>query len=256
MTRQLFLGCHSPPDGEPRSCDQPAAGDHDEEAGESAHRPVARRRGRRVGRLRGPCRPGAEQTKTRENDADEQPEGKPAAEREQRRLEADPVTAAEREEIDDRDDERHEQRDQHELDRPAPHDAVARTRRSSSSSAPSSSPWLSEPSELLRRAAHLREPRRVEPARRIAEGRRRPVARGRERDRGEPGGDDGPLLVEREREAEIDQLAEETRVLGSRCRVCSATRGDGGRDQLRAGERGRRRRSRAAAARRRRARRG
>ena len=100
-----------------------------------------------------PGRPGAEQTKTRENGTDEKPEEKPAAQRSARSAQRDPVPAAERVEIDDRERVRHEQGDQDELDRPAPDDPatdpdVARTSRGRARG-PASEPiscWAAAPS--------------------------------------------------------------------------------------------------------------
>ena len=48
--------------------------------------------------------------------------------------------------------------------------------------------------------------------RRVVERKRRPVAGGRERDRRNPAGDERRLLVEAERESEIEQLVDETGV--------------------------------------------
>ena len=123
----------------------------------------------------------------------------------------DPVPAAERVQIDDRERERHEQRDQDELDRPAAHDPPAdpdvarraRGRARGPSSEPSSC-WAAAPSWPSRV--------RVEARMRVAEGGRWAVAARRDRHRRDSGGDERALLVERVREGEVDQLAEEADV--------------------------------------------
>ena len=127
------------------------------------------------------------------------------------------------EEVDDRDDERNQQRDEQQLDRPAAHDAAAgpdvarRALRQLEA-------LVERADQLLRRAPELRRAGRVESRRAVGERRRRTVAGGRQRHRRNTARDERPLLVEREREAEVDELAEEARCAPAVVPVCSSTR--------------------------------
>ena len=125
VARELLLRRHLAARHEAPPRDQPAAEDDDEHQRQREHVPVAGCRPIRGSAGARPLRPGAERGKTRENEPDEEPEEEPRAQRPRRAAEPDPLPPAQREEIDARDEERHEQRDQHELDRPAADDAVA-----------------------------------------------------------------------------------------------------------------------------------
>src|SRR5262249_53383418 len=161
-------------------------------------------RGLGVRRPRWAVRPRSERLKTRENDAHEEPEQQPCPQRPRRASEPDALAPAEREEIDGGDEERDEQRDQHELDRPAARDPlvepdVARGPLRELEAA------VQRAERLLRRLAELRELTVVQAPGGVPERRRRPAAGARQRDRRDPARDERALFVERERKAEVDQ---------------------------------------------------
>src|SRR5581483_4010047 len=118
-----------------------------------------------------------------------------------------------REQVDDADEERHEQREEEELDRPAAYDAAADPEEARRPPV-ELEPLVERSHELLGRPAERRQPRAVEALRVVAERRRRALAARRERDRGYAARDERPLPVQRERKAEVDQLAEDRGTLG------------------------------------------
>src|SRR4051794_35371678 len=194
---------------EPVARGDPADGADDEEARQREHGPVARDRRRRVRRPRRAAAERVQHPKTRENETDERPEEKPAAQRPQRGAEPQPVTAGEREEIDCGDDERQQQGDQHELERPAADRAIAdpdRTRRSRRCL----EALVERAEQLLRGTSHLHELRRREAKDRVADRWRGAVAGGRGGGCRQGGGGGRAPLVEGGGEAGNDQLAEET----------------------------------------------
>ena len=113
-----------------------------------------------------------------------------------------------REEVDDADDERDQQRGEHQLDRPAAHDAVAgpdvarRPLRELEA-------LVERAQQLLGSPAHRREPHRRRGGRAVGERVGRPLAGRRQRDRRDAARDERPLLVEGEREGEVDELGAE-----------------------------------------------
>ena len=80
--------------------------------------------------------------------------------------------------------------------------------------------------------------RRVERGRAVGERRRRPLAGGRQRDGGDAARDERPLFVEREREAEVDQLLRRARRAAPACRSARARASRPSRRATAAGERG------------------
>ena len=192
-------------------------GDRDQRAGgqQREHGPVVRRRRGRVRRPRRSAGPRSEQLEDVEDDADEEPERESPAQAAARRAERDAAAAAVREQVDDPDQERHEQGKQQHLDRPAAHGAVAdpdEARRA----ARQVEALVERADERLRAAAELRHACGVETCRAVGEGIRRPLASRRHRDRGYPACHERPLLVQREREAEVDQLAQHAGPAGRR----------------------------------------
>ena len=133
-----------------------------------------------------------------------------AAERAQKR---DVPPPAPREEIDRGDDHGDEQRDEQELERPAADDPLAdvdvglRPLRELGRG-------VQAQHEVLRRAAELAEPGGRDRLDRVVVGRGRALAAGRDRDRRDPLRDERPLLVQRERKREADELGDAARNLG------------------------------------------
>src|SRR5581483_6446923 len=125
-----------------------------------------------------------------------------------------------REQVDDADEERHEQREEEELDRPAAYDAAADPEEARRPPV-ELEPLVERSHELLGRPAERGQPRAVEALRVVAERRRRALAARRERDRGYAARDERPLPVQRERKAEVDQLAEDRGSLMRRAAVAT-----------------------------------
>ena len=138
-----------------------------------------------------------------------------------------------REEIHRGDDHGDEQRDEQKLERPAADHPLAdvdvglrplrELRRG-----------VQAQHEVLRRAAELAEPRGRDRLDRVVVGRRRALAAGRDRDRRDPLRDERPLLVQREREREADELRDAPRNLG-RLSGLVLDRGGRGREERRRG---------------------
>ena len=159
--------------------------------------------------MSGTGRPGSESGKeTEPRGADHEhggvcPVGEPRAEASDRAGEPDAAAPAAREEVDRADEERQQRGDESELDRPALDDApaeeeVARRRLVELQSA------VERADEPLNRAPELAEPLLVDL--RVPEQRLGNVRRGRDRDRRRAAGDEDALLVEREREGEVEEL--------------------------------------------------
>ena len=122
------------------------------------------------------------------------------------------------EEIDGRDHERQEGRDQDELDRPAANHAGAEidvARRPLHELRT----LVERSQKLLRAASDLRQAPAFDPLRRVGESNGAPVARGRQRHRAQAASEDGALFVERERKGEVEQLGESPRRSGQRPRL-------------------------------------
>ena len=210
VARHLLARADPPPREQPVAGHEPGRSARDEEAEDRHDRPVGRDGARWRRRDSGAARPRAREREELEEAADEEPEAEAAQVAPQRGRERDPAPPATGEEVDGGGEERKERRDQHELDRPAAHDARAKVdvRRGALRQV---EPLVERAEELLRRAAELGETDPVEVLRRVAEGGRRPVARARERDRRDAAVDERRLLVEAEREREVDELAERAR---------------------------------------------
>src|SRR5581483_3768813 len=121
-----------------------------------------------------------------------------------------PAPPAAREEVDGRCEIRQEHPDEHELDRPAAHDPAAEVdvaRRPGREG----DPLLQRVEDVLGGATDLQEAADVERRGDIGAAASRPVAAGRDRDRGHAAADERRLLVAAVREAEIDELAERAR---------------------------------------------
>ena len=140
----------------------------------------------------------------------EQPHCDPAAEAADCGQERDAAPPAVREEIDDRDEVRDEQREQEDLDRPAAYEALTRPHERCRSLG-QLEPLVERTDELLRRTADLPDARGRERAASIGErlGWTRP--RRRDREGGDPSGNERSLAVQREREPEVDQLRDDAR---------------------------------------------
>src|SRR5262249_14950151 len=122
--------------------------------------------------------------------------------------------AAAREQVDGREQEGKESGDEGELDRPAadePRAEVEVARRA----ARELQSAVQRLQQLLSRAAELSEPRRVESLGRVAERWRGAAARRRQGDGRDPVDEERRLLVEAERKAEVDQLADGARAAGA-----------------------------------------
>ncbi len=127
----------------------------------------------------------------------------------ERRRDADPPPPAAREQVDRRREERQQHRDQHDLDRPAADDPlseidVARRPRGQRDA------LLHRVERVLHGAPDLLEPAHVEISDRVAGSARRAIGRRRDRHRRNAARDERRLLVEAERESEVDQLAQRT----------------------------------------------
>ncbi|HVM68663.1 MAG TPA: response regulator, partial [Gaiellaceae bacterium] len=144
------------------------------------------------------------------DDARVGPEREARAQVGERAPEADPAPAQPREEVDDADRERHERRDQDEAERPAEHGAAAEVevRRRSLGQLEARVERAEQP---LDGAADLAEPLHVDG--RVLEARRLLVGERRDRERRDVVGEQRPLLAERVREAEVEQLPQERRPL-------------------------------------------
>ena len=130
-----------------------------------------------------------------------------------------------------------EQGDQHELDRPAAHHPVSDPDVARRCRAPARAPDRARPSSSWAARPSWPSFRVSSRGGAVAEAGGWPVAAGRERDRRDPGGEERPLLVERERERQIDELREEARCR-RRAPVCSSNAPAPSR-RASAGERGR-----------------
>ncbi len=118
-----------------------------------------------------------------------------------------------REQIDDGDEVRDQQREEHHLDRPAADEPLSRPdeRRRSLRQLES---LVERTDELLRCAADLTDVRRRERAAPVRERLGRSCSRRRDRERGDAARDERALAVQRERKAEIDQLGDDARPAG------------------------------------------
>ena len=138
------------------------------------------------------------------------PEEKAAAQAAHGRTETNAPPPATGEEIDRADHERQERGQEHELDRPAPHesrsevDVARRSLRELEAG-------VERADEVLGRAAELAQARGAE--RVVLEDLRRNVRNGGERQCRDAAGDERPLLSEGERKAEVEQLADAGRTL-------------------------------------------
>ena len=235
--------------------DHPAERREGEQPEQREHGPVAGGAARRVdGRLRA-VRPHAEEREQLEQRARPEPHQEAVAVGAERRRERDAPPPAAGEQVDRRDGERQQHRDQHELERPAADDPGAEVdvRRRALRQL---EPLVERAEQALRGAAELGVAAAVQPVGRVARDRGRPLRQRRDRDGGDAAPDERRLLVEAEREAEIDELREAERPrrpAAALLRDPRRRRGD-----ERGGGRARRARprSRAAAGRRRRSRRG
>ncbi len=192
---------------QPLAADQPA--DHEQRA---EHAEDDRRRlvDAGVGRQRPwlSLRKGAELRGDEEQQAGVSPEEQAAAQAARRRRERDPAAAAAGEQVDGADQERQQGCQQHELDRPAaddPRSEIDVARRSLRQL----EPGIERADEILRRPAELAQALAAEAG--IAEALGGAVGNGGERHRGDAARDEGSLLAEGEREAEIEQLAQRAR---------------------------------------------
>ena len=132
------------------------------------------------------------------------------------------------------DQERQQRRQEHELDRPARQHARAEVDVAGGSRRELGT-RVEPAQELLRRAPELGQPHAVEPLRLVGERARRPLAAGRQRQRRNALRQQRPLLVQREREAEVDELRKRARVLRAPARLLEHALGRG-LDESRRGE--------------------
>ncbi len=147
-----------------------------------------------------------------------------AAQAAEGRRQRDAPPSAVREEIDGGDEERQQHRHEHELDRPPAHDPLAQVdvaRRPLREV----EPLVERAEQLLRRAADHRQARAVQAVRRVAEGRRRHVPRGRDRHRRDPAREHRALLVEGVRESKGEELLPGGRAHGREARLLRDARG-------------------------------
>ncbi len=201
--------------------DEPRGGNHDEEGGQRHDRPIPCDSRRGVRRQRWAGGPRTEPAERSERQPDEEPKGEATPECTDRGAERDPPPATVGEEVDRADEERQEEGDEDELERPPLNDPVSDPDRAARALG-ELRPLVQRTEDLLRGSPEKSECLRVHPAGRVAKGLRRAGAAGREGDRGDAVRQERPLLVEGERKAEIDELPEEAR--GTR--PCPATVGD------------------------------
>ena len=138
------------------------------------------------------------------------PEEKTSAEAAHGGTETNAPPPAPGEEIDRSDRERQERRQEHELDRPAPHESCSEVHIARRSLRKLEA-GVERADEVLGRPAELAQARGVE--RVVLEDLRRSIRNGRERHRRDAARDERPLLSEGERKAEVEQLAEAGRTL-------------------------------------------
>ena len=207
MTGELLLGPHAPSRQQPVAGEEPAGADQHRQGDQRSGRPadaVERRRSPRT------MWPRAEDAEQGEEKADPDPEDESAPVAAERRRDPDAPSPAACEQVDRRREEGQEHRDQHDLDRPAADDALSEVdvaRRALGER----DALLHRVESVLRRAADLLQPPYVQRSRGVAGPARRPVAPGRDRHRRDAARDERRLLVEAEREAEIDELAQRSR---------------------------------------------
>ncbi len=200
---------------------QPLTGD--EPAGEAEHGehdqplrgPVGRGGAARRERARCSVGPRAEKCEELEEPDHPDPEEQPAAVAAQRRRQRNSPAAAAREQVDGRGEERKQAGDQHELDRPAADQARAEV-EVARGSLRELEPLVERAEQILGRAPDLAEALRAEALARVPDRIGRRVARGRQRDRADSLREERRLLVEREREAEVDELLAAGRAASAR----------------------------------------
>ena len=195
-----------PPRSKPCADNHPAEPAQEGDPDQGHHRPLCCRRtvqGQRDSRR---LRPEAEQGEEFEQHRDPEPEPEPAAVAPERGCERDVTAAAAREEIDCREEERSERGDQDELDRPAGQHAwpeVNVTRRTGRELGARVEPAQ----ELLRCTAELVQADSVQPRGLVRERRRRPLVAARQGQGRYAVCQQRPLLMQREWESKVDQLA-------------------------------------------------
>ena len=141
--------------------------------------------------------------------------------------------AAAGEEVDGRREERQERGDEDELERPAVEEAGPEV-DVGLGAARDLGGLVERAEERLRGEAELAEPLAAQGRERVALGRPRPAGARRDRDRRDAAGDERRLLVEAEREGEVDELRERRPGASARRPDCGADGGVGRGDERRA----------------------